>query len=139
MLCLHGFNSDVESFKFMTRGIRKHLEPYCTFHYVEAPFILDPKAVPPSKANLKADFKGPFRTWVKLERAQLDEDMNIVKEDAEQRKNIIETIDYVAHAVEQLSLDPTRPVIFTGIDEGVEAIARSIREHGPFDGVLSFS
>lgn len=95
--------------------------------------------MPPTGATIKAGFKGPFRTWVKVERAQLDKDYNIISEDQQERKNIIETIDYVGHAVEQYFIDPTKPVIYTGIDEGVEIIAKSIREQGPFDGVLSFS
>jgi hypothetical protein len=35
ILCLHGFNNNIESFTYMTEGIRLLLKDVATFHFID--------------------------------------------------------------------------------------------------------
>lgn len=65
ILCVHGFNNDIESFEYLTSNFRKLVEDKAEFFFINAPVILNGEKVLVEPSFSKKGFKGPFRSWFK--------------------------------------------------------------------------
>jgi len=63
VLCLHGFNNNIDSFGYMTKGIRDKFSEIADFHIINAPFDMDPIEYPPEEGLVSRGFKPPFKQW----------------------------------------------------------------------------
>jgi hypothetical protein len=121
ILCLHGMNNNIESFRYMTAGFTQLFGALCSFVFIEAPHNLDPEVIPPEVALVNLGFKPPFKTWFKS--TELTEDVLRLKEDYEKARPLPPGDEYW---------------ISCGTDESVEVIMTALRKDR-FDGILTFS
>ena len=63
ILCLHGYNNNAETMKYMAEGITGMMKDIAEFHFLDAPFEVDSQTVPGEPGLLKLGFKGPFKKW----------------------------------------------------------------------------
>ncbi len=63
ILCLHGFNNNVETFKFMTEGVRTMMKEVADFFFLDGSYTIDEKLLKPEPALLERGFQGPFKSW----------------------------------------------------------------------------
>ena len=63
ILCLHGFNNNEETFRFMTEGFREMMRDIADFYFVDGTYQLDERIVPPEPALTERGFKGPYKSW----------------------------------------------------------------------------
>jgi hypothetical protein len=64
ILCLHGFNNNVETFKFMTEGVRAMMKDVAEFFFVDGSYTIDENMLKPEPALSERGFKGPFKAWL---------------------------------------------------------------------------
>jgi hypothetical protein len=52
ILCLHGFNNNVETFNFMTEGVRAIMKEVADFFFVDGSYTIDENLLKPEPALL---------------------------------------------------------------------------------------
>eukprot|EP01083_Nonionella_stella_P017113 47830_1 len=117
VLCLHGYKQHDIQFKNKTNALRKSLKDLVDFHYVTAPH------------------KIPFEVHVKESAIQ---DKKSDHSDAHESKQDIKHLDYLprARAWWRSSDDGSK---YNGIEESLQFVSHTIKNDGPFDGILGFS
>ena len=65
ILCLHGWNNNIESFTYMTQGLRDQFSEVADFHVMNGPFDIDPTLWPSEPALIAKGFNPPFKSWFK--------------------------------------------------------------------------
>ena len=65
ILCLHGYNNNAETMKFMAAGVTFMMKDIAEFYYLDGPYQVDPLTKPGEPGLLKLGFKGPFNSWFK--------------------------------------------------------------------------
>lgn len=63
ILCLHGYNNNAETMKYMADGVTAMMKDIADFHFLDAPFDIDPVTQAGEPGLLKLGFKGPFKRW----------------------------------------------------------------------------
>ena len=63
ILCLHGYNNNAETMKYMAEGVTAMMKDIAEFHYLDAPFEVNAETEPGEPGLLKRGFKGPFKKW----------------------------------------------------------------------------
>jgi hypothetical protein len=63
ILCLHGYNNNAETMKYMAEGLTSMMKDIADFHFLDGPFDVDSNIYPGEPGLLKLGFKGPFKKW----------------------------------------------------------------------------
>jgi Serine hydrolase (FSH1) len=108
----------------MTQGFREHFASLADFHFIDAPYDIDPEILPPEPALTQRGFLPPFKAWFMPMPMNGKSVVDMVQEYADSHDPLPEDLEY--H-------------VSVGIEKSVDLVADTIREHGPFDGALSFS
>jgi len=132
ILCLHGYNNHEESFAYMTQGFRDRFGHMAEFHILDGPYLINEELSSPEPMLIQKGFKGPFRAWFKFastfpEKRQYTLD-----------QKLIDSLENFENVDDQRILNEEYWA-FEGIEESAKAILQTIRDHGPFDGILGFS
>ena len=124
ILCFHGFNNNIEVLRFMTQSFRDLFDEIADFHFIDAPYEIDESIIPAEPALAKLGFKGPFKAWfapIPINQKKVDKEL----------KEYIETHEALP--------DGLKFRVSNGIEKSIDLVKETIEQHGPFDGVLSFS
>ncbi|TNV81519.1 hypothetical protein FGO68_gene13007 [Halteria grandinella] len=123
ILCLHGLNNHIESFKFMSKGFTDQLSHIADFYYVEASFSIS-DVLPPEPGLLEKGFKPPFKSWFNPKSDEEKWVQDILKE-------YFKTAPPLPDEIEAQ--------VCVQIEENLSIIENAIKADGPFDGVFAFS
>eukprot|EP00347_Sterkiella_histriomuscorum_P003042 403365813 len=112
IICFHGYNNNGKVMEYQSRHLRKYLENVADFHFIDSPHLLEETLQAP-RGLAERGFYPPFRSWMQIGRHIKNEQTGYV-----QRVKNLE--------------------IF-GVEESVQHTVQQFKDHGPFDGVMSFS